>query len=104
MGLECPAPPLSVSNLAGTSNLIPQFLSEKWARMTSTWEADLVQELILCEQPRAGLARTRGSQKPQSTLLPLMHVTGRAQAEGKFLASGSTYWLGNRRRGLRSRY
>lgn len=38
---------------------------------------------------------TPDSQEPQSTL-PLLHVTTRAQAEGKFLASWSTYWQGNR--------
>lgn len=68
--------------------------------MTSTWEVDQVQEFPENSLRQAWLA----PDAYRSSSLLLLRVTGRAQAEGKFLASGSTYQLGNRRRGLRSHY
>lgn len=98
--MPCPAP--SVGNLSRPFHSSPSVsFFEKWALMTSTWEADWVQEFPENSPRQAWL--TPMLTEAHSILL-LLHGIDRAQAEGKFLASGNTYWLGNRRCGLRSHY
>lgn len=75
----------------------PSFSFEKWALMPSTWEADGYKNFLKTAPGRPGSHQVLT--EAHSILLSL-HGTDRAQAEGKFLASGNTYWLGNRRRGL----
>lgn len=63
--------------------------------MTSTGEADLVKSSLQTAPGVPGSHQIHRSHKAPSRCF-------RAQAEGKFLASWSTYWLGNRRCVLRS--
>lgn len=65
VGLECPAPPFLVGDLSRpfhSPSLVSFF--EKWALMTSTWEADPVQEFP-ANSPRQGLAHTHAHRNPK---------------------------------------